>query len=103
MATTKRLDIDSILYSNLIKYYLDNDDVTSKFTTKGSYVLASINDLYIKHEKTTIIDQDILTKLSGFKNFGLLDGKNSSEVINNALKKYIEDNKDELQKKISEL
>ena len=98
----KRVDIELIRYQELVSYQKANLE-EPKYKTDGARVLMSIDDLYIRSKESIKIDSNLRDSLEGFRKFGILKGRNEEEAINEALKMYIQEHKEELQKKIEEL
>jgi hypothetical protein len=98
----KRVDIELNRYQDLVSYQKANLE-EPKYKTDGARVLMSIDDIYIKSKDSIKIDSKLRDNLEGFRKFGILKGANEEEAINEALKVYIKEHKEELQNKIGEL
>lgn len=98
----KRVDIALDRYKELVSYQKENLE-EPKYKTDGARVLMSIDDLFIRSKDSIKIDSKLRDNLEGFRRFGLLKGLSEEEAINEALSIYIQDHKEELKNKISEI
>lgn len=99
-----RLDMKEGLFNKILDYS------TSKSLggrTKGERILIAVNEMYdlcnTSIENTIILSDENRKVLTSFQNFNLLSNESLEEAINEALKVYIKEHKEELQNKIGEL
>jgi hypothetical protein len=100
-----RLDMPKALYDNILEY---SDQKSLGGSTKGHRVLIAINEMYNSIisddlENTVLLTDENRKALNSFQNFGLLSDASLSDAINDVVKTFIKEHKEDLQQKISEL
>lgn len=105
MAKEKRLDMNEELYMEILEYSRKNS-VSGR--SMGERVLKGIAHMFSKissleSSQFVEIGEEERKLISSFQNFSVLGGDTLDKAVNEALKMYISEHKEELKQKISEL